>query len=193
MRRKRGRAAGLPCADCGGPAHEWAYDHSDPDEAREVLGHGREVRFSFDLDRYRPMCRPCHTALDARESVKRTPCMGPGCGARVFAPLDYCQRHTPGPASPFSKGKDAGRGLPLGARFGTDEAGRAWEFKGKPAERSAPIESEGSKACRGCDEVKPLVAFPIDRARKSGRSGLCLECQREKARERYRLRTGASA
>lgn len=63
LRRTRGRAADLPCSQCGGPAAHWAYDHQDPDE-KVGTDHGSQVPFSLDPARYLPMCVPCHKSYD---------------------------------------------------------------------------------------------------------------------------------
>lgn len=55
----RGPARDFDCADCGGPAHQWSYDHSDPDERVSKDG-----PYSTDLDHYSPRCRSCHVRLD---------------------------------------------------------------------------------------------------------------------------------
>lgn len=54
---ERGPATALPCAECGGPARSWSYDGTDPDERTDPT---QGYRYSLDLDRYRPRCRPCH-------------------------------------------------------------------------------------------------------------------------------------
>lgn len=68
VRRLRGKASDYSCRDCGGRAHHWAYDHSDPEELSEVILTGRgslvEVPFSLDPGRYQPMCRRCHRNFD---------------------------------------------------------------------------------------------------------------------------------
>lgn len=63
LERYRGRAVGQACVDCAGPAHQWAYDHADPDERTELVG-GYRVPFSVNPDHYRPMCRSCHKRFD---------------------------------------------------------------------------------------------------------------------------------
>jgi hypothetical protein len=71
--RKRGKAAEHPCATCGKPATQWAYDHSDPNEVMGPEWHGLVVAYSLDLDRYRPLCRSCHAKEDETYSA-RTHC-----------------------------------------------------------------------------------------------------------------------
>lgn len=55
------------CADCGSPADEWAYDHTDPNERR-----GSEGPYSTDITRYQPMCRSHHRRLDLALSRARS-------------------------------------------------------------------------------------------------------------------------
>jgi hypothetical protein len=71
--KQRGKAALHPCAICGGPATEWAYDHKDPNEVIGPEYHGLIVTYSLDLDHYRPLCRSCHRKEDETYS-QRTHC-----------------------------------------------------------------------------------------------------------------------
>lgn len=48
------------CVTCGNSAHEWAYDHEDPEEKYNRKGHP----YSTHLEHYRPMCRSCHRKED---------------------------------------------------------------------------------------------------------------------------------
>jgi hypothetical protein len=67
--RVKGRAADHPCAECGGNAKQWSYDHADPDERTSEFG-----PYSTDLDRYIPRCVPCHKTLDLEVNPpKRSP------------------------------------------------------------------------------------------------------------------------
>lgn len=66
---ERGHARDQDCTDCGGPAAEWSYDGSCPEEQVEVQIGGYPVRFSQDTARYAPRCRPCHRAYDRRVPV----------------------------------------------------------------------------------------------------------------------------
>lgn len=59
LRRGKGKASAFQCIQCGDQAKDWAYDHTDPDERFDADG-----PYSLDPDRYHPMCRPCHLALD---------------------------------------------------------------------------------------------------------------------------------
>lgn len=65
---ERGKASEYDCDDCGATAHEWAYDHSDPDPLVQTVGTGWsstcEVEYSPDLCRYVPLCRSCHRTRD---------------------------------------------------------------------------------------------------------------------------------
>jgi len=58
---QRGRARHQACVDCSQPAREWSYDHTDDNE----LTSGTGARFSTDIQRYVPRCKPCHRAFDA--------------------------------------------------------------------------------------------------------------------------------
>jgi len=60
MRRRRGRAAQQPCAHCGGPAKDWAYDHTDPSP---LIG-PRGRPYSTDMNRYIALCVSCHKLFD---------------------------------------------------------------------------------------------------------------------------------
>lgn len=59
--RYRGPARNFSCADCGGPAMDWSYDHQDPHEKQ-----GDKGPYSTDLDCYDPRCKRCHIRLDHR-------------------------------------------------------------------------------------------------------------------------------
>lgn len=61
--RALGRAADLPCVDCGEPAFQWSYDGLDPDEA-EATVNGSEVTYSHKPEHYWPRCVACHRAYD---------------------------------------------------------------------------------------------------------------------------------
>lgn len=63
VRRTRGRAADLDCVWCGGPAVQWAYDHSDSRVFADAQD-GQELPYSPDVWRYQPMCVPCHKRMD---------------------------------------------------------------------------------------------------------------------------------
>lgn len=58
----RGKASAQLCV-CGHPAQDWAYDYSDPSPLMGSNGK-REMVYSPDVDRYQPMCRPCHRQFD---------------------------------------------------------------------------------------------------------------------------------
>jgi len=61
LSQRRGRASAHSCEDCGvRMATEWAYDHSLEDPPRDQDG---QV-YTFDLSRYRALCRSCHVQLD---------------------------------------------------------------------------------------------------------------------------------
>lgn len=59
VRQALGTASSHTCVECERPALHWAYDHSCPDEKTSEVG-----PFSVDLDRYHPMCVPCHKKFD---------------------------------------------------------------------------------------------------------------------------------
>lgn len=62
VNRLRGKASDYIC-HCGAPAAEWAYDHSDLNEKTQLI-RGLSMPYSTDLERYRPMCTPCHKRFD---------------------------------------------------------------------------------------------------------------------------------
>lgn len=64
LRNARGPAAEYDCTLCGSPAREWAYDGRDPDELTQQRG-ASTMTYSTNLNRYNPMCAPCHRAHDA--------------------------------------------------------------------------------------------------------------------------------
>lgn len=94
--RARGKASAHPCAaGCGRAAEHWAYDGKDPDEVWGWSNQSRDrrqvrVRYSLKLERYQPLCRPCHTKLDSRPR----PVSCPKCGCTF----------TPGESAPKNKG-----------------------------------------------------------------------------------------
>jgi hypothetical protein len=59
LRRTKGLASTHQCVECGESAYHWSYDHTDPDQIISPKG-----PFSTDLDRYQPMCVPCHSKFD---------------------------------------------------------------------------------------------------------------------------------
>jgi hypothetical protein len=66
----RGSASGYPCALCGGPAQQWAYRHSDPDQKIGTHGKGKGSAYSTDPDHYWAACRHCHARWDiARRKI----------------------------------------------------------------------------------------------------------------------------
>lgn len=67
VRDLHGPARLHPCATgCGRPAAEWAYDGADPAARLGRTARGRLAWFSTDPEHYRPLCRRCHQAADAR-------------------------------------------------------------------------------------------------------------------------------
>jgi hypothetical protein len=65
--RARGAASNHQCADCGGTAAEWSYDHRDPDEKTETIG-TRELAYSVKVEHYMPRCRSCHKLFDNKQA-----------------------------------------------------------------------------------------------------------------------------
>lgn len=61
LRNTRGKASGHSCNHCGGPALQWAYDHSDPDPR---VDRETGLEYSLDLSRYVPLCASCHKVFD---------------------------------------------------------------------------------------------------------------------------------
>lgn len=57
----KGAAAQHQCVDCGGPADEWSYDHTD---TTEYVCHRRFILYSLNPQRYHPRCRKCHKRHD---------------------------------------------------------------------------------------------------------------------------------
>ncbi len=65
VRAAKGSASNYECVRCTARARHWAYDHSDPNERRELVRGGpRPVPYSLDVERYQPMCVPCHKRMD---------------------------------------------------------------------------------------------------------------------------------
>lgn len=60
--RERGAAKKRSCVDCGKPARQWSYDHTDPGEL--VSPDGRE--YSLDASYYQPRCYLCHKKFDGQ-------------------------------------------------------------------------------------------------------------------------------
>lgn len=60
VRRLYGSPSEHECCDCGGPAADWAYDHTDPDEKFTTQG----WPYSTDISTYVPLCKKCHVAFD---------------------------------------------------------------------------------------------------------------------------------
>jgi hypothetical protein len=63
LRYQRGRAGDLLCARCGGPAVDWAYDGTCPNEKVGDV-QGRALAYSTVLSHYMPLCRACHSRYD---------------------------------------------------------------------------------------------------------------------------------
>ena len=63
--RAFGAAKQYPCIECGGDAHQWAYDGTDP---TQKLGHHSRsstmMWYSVYPEFYMPMCQRCHKTRD---------------------------------------------------------------------------------------------------------------------------------
>jgi len=70
VHRERGKAKYFACVDCGGPARDWSYDHTDPDEVtgQHVTGSGRTTTATYSLkpEHYSPRCKSCHSKFDQK-------------------------------------------------------------------------------------------------------------------------------
>jgi NAD-dependent SIR2 family protein deacetylase len=60
VRQERGSASEYKCRHCGRQAQDWAYNHRDPNEAKESA-YGP---FSRDIKYYMPLCCSCHQIFD---------------------------------------------------------------------------------------------------------------------------------
>ena len=56
-------ASAWSCADCGGPAAHWSYDHADPDEKSAEVN-DCVLPYSLKPSHYQPRCVPCHKRFD---------------------------------------------------------------------------------------------------------------------------------
>ena len=63
VRSSRGPASRQQCVNCGHQAAHWAYDHGDGKELYERVN-GSVTPYSLDIERYQPMCSPCHKRFD---------------------------------------------------------------------------------------------------------------------------------
>lgn len=61
LQRERGPATQHACIDCGAPAIEWSYNHSDPNELHDAR---RKCEYSADPGNYDPRCKSCHNRID---------------------------------------------------------------------------------------------------------------------------------
>ena len=65
--KTRGRAAEYECLHCGGPARDWAYNHSDPNEAEQYREQTKAIVFySMHAEYYIPLCKTCHLKYDRK-------------------------------------------------------------------------------------------------------------------------------
>lgn len=60
VKRLHGNASEHLCIDCLGPAVDWSYDHTDPDERIDARGRA----YSMKPEHYWPRCRSCHKFFD---------------------------------------------------------------------------------------------------------------------------------
>lgn len=67
----RGNAKNHDCVDCGSQAHEWSYNHQDPDELISADHYSRGAPYSLDVNNYEPRCRTCHRRFD-RAHIRAT-------------------------------------------------------------------------------------------------------------------------
>ena len=58
--KARGRADTYPCIECGGPARDWAYQHTSESPLETETGR----LYSDSVEDYEPMCRGCHQKFD---------------------------------------------------------------------------------------------------------------------------------
>lgn len=70
VRRARGSASAYPCVDCNMPAQQWSYDHLDPGERRQWVGH-MEAPYSLNIEHYVARCIPCHKRFDLDRETER--------------------------------------------------------------------------------------------------------------------------
>lgn len=67
VRKARGVAKNYLCIDCGKPARDWSYDHTDPNQKYD--DDGEVLRpYSTDISRYVPRCVPCHRIFDMAQA-----------------------------------------------------------------------------------------------------------------------------
>lgn len=64
VRSARGLATDHACASCGRQAAHWAYTHDDP----TPLFNAKGQPYSADVNRYQPMCVPCHKRFDLNQA-----------------------------------------------------------------------------------------------------------------------------
>ena len=70
LRETRGRASEYLCIACGSRACEWALQPSCTAPLISTSGTGIGCPYSEDLNDYAPMCRSCHSLLDADDRVR---------------------------------------------------------------------------------------------------------------------------
>lgn len=68
VKRIHGPASDHLCVDCGQPARDWSYDHSDPNEKLSREG----LSYSPDPAHYEARCKSCHRIFDSGYSAQRS-------------------------------------------------------------------------------------------------------------------------
>ncbi len=72
VKQLRGPAKNYPCAECGDPAQDWAFNHEKP--VNVMIDPMTGAMYSLDPDHYDPLCKRCHKRRDIRaRAVTPTP------------------------------------------------------------------------------------------------------------------------
>lgn len=158
LRRVRGPARLLTCAECGKSAEQWAYDHLDPDERTGENSGRRTVRYSIDLDHYQPLCVPCHRTADGVDLWLGRP------NSTHSAPVAPLIEFVPGTVDPLPPARRPGAIVDL---------------------RRPPERTGVRRRCHICEMVKDEGAFARRSARSERRMGRCRHCDTIRSRARY--------
>lgn len=67
-KRLWGSAIRYTCVKCEGPANDWAYDGTDPDQLYGPTSTSSKVFYSRYPEFYMPMCKQCHSSRDRAAS-----------------------------------------------------------------------------------------------------------------------------
>ena len=86
IRRVRGKASAQDCVNCGGQAHDWAYNHEQPDP--QELTNEAGLVYSNDPSYYTPMCRKCHRQFDVVHAKPECPKGHPYSGENLYTYSD---------------------------------------------------------------------------------------------------------